>query len=124
MSVEGVFHDRRAPGGGRGSASLEEFSLTSADVLAFLFELRADERRCHGLNSGPRLVDEAIEIGLVDPSEQEALFVELVELRASGLVDWEPGRHDARGDDVLHAAEFHLTAQGRRRLRAAGAVTA
>lgn len=117
MGVEGVSNDR-SPIANRGTGSFDDYSLTNADVLAFLFDLRVDRRRCHSLNSGPRLVSEAIETGLIEPNDFEPLIVEMVELRYSGLVDWTPGRHDVRGDDVLHAAEFHLTRRGRHRVRA------
>jgi hypothetical protein len=113
MGVEGVSNDG-ATTTDQGAASYDDYSLTDADVLAFLSSLSVDRQRCHSLNSGPRLVSEAIETGLVEPDDVEPLISGMVELREHGLVGWTPAHHDTRGDDVLHAAEFHLTKWGRR----------
>jgi hypothetical protein len=41
-------------------------------------------------------------------------------LRRAGLVDWRCAPGDIRGDDLPHAAEFHLTSRGRDSLTDSG----
>jgi hypothetical protein len=121
MAVERVSSGNEAAAHERGPGSPDDYALTDDDVLAFLFDLRVDRQRCHNLNSGVRLVREAAETGLVEPDDVEPFVAQMIELRDGGLAGWTPATHDSRGDDLLHAAEFHLTPQGRSRLRAVGA---
>ena len=107
----------RRTGGCQGAPTVR---LTDDDVLAFLFDLRVDRRKCHGLNCGPNLLREATERGLVEPDDVEPFVAQMIELRDGGLAGWTPARHDSRGDDLLHAAEFHLTVRGWSRLQATG----
>ena len=95
-------------------------ALTAGDVLGFLDRLRLDPRRCRNLNSGRNLLLEAAKVGLIGPKEPDVFSACLVELRRAGLADWTCARNDVRGDDLSHAAEFHVTARGRNRLSATG----
>ncbi len=92
--------------------------LSDHEALEFLAALRRDRQRCHSLNSGPRLLREAVEAGLADPTDLEPFIARMAALRDRGLADWTPARHDPLGDDLAHAAEFHVTAKGRDRLEA------
>jgi hypothetical protein len=109
--------DRRGFDRRRSGSSLA-FPPSEVEVLAFLADLRVDRSRCHALSSGPRLFHEAADAGLVGEDEVELFVAQLVGLRDHGLADWTPARGDVRGDDVVHAAEFHVTLEGRRRLEA------
>ncbi len=120
MAVERVSNGYETPKHQRQSGSHEDFALTDDDVLAFLSDLRTDRRRCYSLNNGRKLLEEAAETGLVEEDGFEPFIEQAIELRDSGLADWTPAPHDRMGDDLQHAAEFHLTARGQRRLRAVG----
>ena len=87
-------------------------------VLEFLQDLRFDRRRCRNLNSGRNLLLEAAEAGLVEPGELDLFVARMSQLHEAGLVGWTSARHDLQGDDLPHAAEFHVTEQGRHRLAA------
>jgi hypothetical protein len=91
---------------------------TGRDVLGFLDRLRLDPRRVRNLNSGRNLLLEAAKAGLIEPRETDGFSACLVALRRAGLADWTCARNDVRGDDLAHAAEFHVTARGRNRLAA------
>ena len=119
MAVERFPDGFGTPALQRKSGSRKEQGLTDQEVLAFLCELRLDRRRCYSLNSGSRLLREVATSGLVG-SEVEPFINQMLELRSSGLADWTPASEDVWGDDLLHAAEFHLTAEGRSRLRQLG----
>lgn len=85
-------------------------------VLEFLHDLRFDPRRCRNLNSGRNLLLEAAEAGLVELAQLDRFVARLGELHEAGLVGWTFAPHDVNGDDLPHAAEFHVTDRGRRRL--------
>ena len=99
-------------------------ALTGEDVLAFLQRLRLDRNRSRALNSGRSLLLAAAESGLVALRELDAFVGLMVELRRAGLVDWRCAPGDIRGDDLPHAAEFHLTSRGRGRLSDSGGLAA
>jgi hypothetical protein len=120
MAAERVSNGYEALMHQRESVSQDDCALTDDDVLAFLFDLRVDRRRCYSLNNGRKLLEEAAETGLVEEDGFEPFIEQMIELRDSGLADWTPAPHDRMGDDLQHAAEFHLTARGRSRLRAVG----
>ncbi len=104
----------------RSSAGDDAPALTGEQVLWFLHGLRHDRKRCRNLNSGHNLLLEATDAGLRQPGELDPFVARMVALREEGLVGWTHGRHDVLGDDLPHAAEFHLTERGRRRLLASG----
>ena len=93
---------------------------TADQVLWFLHGLRLDRQRYRNLNSGHNLLREAAATGLVELGELDRFVARMLALQKEGLVGWAHGRHDLRGDDLPHAAEFHLTERGRRRLAAGG----
>jgi len=93
-------------------------------VLEFLQRLRLDRNRSRALNSGRSLLLEAAESGLVELRELDAFVGLMVELRRAGLVDWRCAPGDIRGDDLPHAAEFHLTSRGRGSLSDSGRLAA
>ena len=93
-------------------------TLGSDQVLGFLRDLRIDQRRSRSLNSGRNLLLEAAEAGLVEQGELDFFIAQMLELHRADLVGWTFARHDIEGDDLPHAAEFHLTERGRRRLAA------
>lgn len=104
-----------------GSPAGGELPAPAGDpLLSFLDGLRLDRHRCRNLNSGRNLLLEAADAGLLAPGELDRFVARMVALRKEGLVGWADGRHDALGDDLPHAAEFHLTEQGRRLLAASG----
>jgi hypothetical protein len=119
MAVERASNGYETPVKPLESKSQDEPSLTDDDVLAFLSDLRTDRQRCHSLNYGRKLLHEAAETGLVEENRFDQFIAQMLELRANGLAGWTPATHDRDGDDLLYAAEFHLTLQGRSRLRAA-----
>ena len=98
---------------GRDSSHTAGHRLSGGEVLIFLHGLRVDRKRCRSLNSGHNLLREAAEAGLTRAGSVEAFTREMVRLNAGGLVDWTCARHDLDGDDLRHAAEFHLTRRGR-----------
>ena len=98
------------------AALTDSSALTGDQVLEFLHDLRLDRRRSSNLNSGRNLLLEAAEAGLVDPGELDAFIAQMVELHRADLVGWTYARHDVQGDELPHAAEFHVTERGRRRL--------
>ena len=91
-------------------------ALSGDQVLGFLHDLRLDGRRSRNLNSGRNLLLEAAEAGLVEQGELDLFIGQMVDLHRADLVGWTSARHDIEGDDLPHAAEFHLTERGRRRL--------
>jgi hypothetical protein len=119
MAVERFSDGFGTPALQRKSGSRQERGPTDREVLTFLRELRLDRLRCYSLNSGRRLLREVAASGLVG-SEVKPFINQMLELRSSGLADWTPASDDVWGDDLLHAAEFHLTAQGQSRLRELG----
>ncbi len=99
-------------------------ALTAADVLEFLQRLSLDRDGFRTLDSGRRLLLEAVETGLVELRELDAFVGGMVELRRAGMVYWSCTPSDLQGDDLPRAAAFHLTERGRDSLAASRGLAA